>query len=330
MDFKTFHHAYRAVLQSVFEEPEYRSSPRGFPSVEQVGVRYRLLDPTQRVPLAQARRLNIIFNFAEALWYLSGRDDLDFIAYYAPGMRKYSADGVRLAGTAYGRALFGRHGGSPSQWQRVVEELRGDRDSKRAVLQIFRSEELLTPGNPDVSCTLGLQFLLREGALHAVGMMRANDAYRGMSSDVFSFTFLQEMLARELAVQLGEYTHFVGSLHVYDPDRERVAAVLADPASQREPEFTFPAMPEGDNWPYVREVLRLEEALRHNRHRLGDEQLGLPDYWVQVVLLFEVQRRLRREESVDEALLGRLWPVHRRLVAHRWPSLPVAAGRPQN
>ncbi|UQX03457.1 thymidylate synthase [Streptomyces sp. RerS4] len=330
MDFKTFHHAYPAVLRSVFEQPEYRNSPRGFPSVEQLGVRYRLLDPTQRVPLAPARRLNIVFNYAEALWYLSGRDDLDFIAYYAPGMRKYSADGVRLTGTAYGRALFGRDGDGRSQWQRVVDELRGDPDSKRAVLQIFRSEELLTPGNPDVSCTLGLQFLLREGALHAVAMMRANDAYRGMSSDVFSFTFLQEMLARELGVQLGEYTHFAGSLHVYDPDRERVAAVLADPASGREPEFTFPALPEGDNRPHVREVLRLEEALRRNELRLGDERLDLPDYWVQVVLLFEVHRRLRREEPVDEALLGRLWPVHRWLLSHRWPSLPAVPGRPQN
>ena len=46
------------------------------------------------MPLVPVRRLNIVFNFAAALWYVSGRDNLDFIAYYAPSMRRYSADGV--------------------------------------------------------------------------------------------------------------------------------------------------------------------------------------------------------------------------------------------
>ena len=129
-----------------------------------MGVRFRLARADQRVPLVPARRLNIVFNFAEALWYLAGRDDLDFIAFYAPSIRKYSADGHRLTGTAYGRSLCGAPDGRPDQWPTVVETLREDPDSKRAVIQIFRGEELQVADNPDVSCTLGLQFLLRDGA----------------------------------------------------------------------------------------------------------------------------------------------------------------------
>jgi len=322
LEFDTFHHAYAAVLRTLVDEPSYRNAPRGFPSSERIGVQYRLRDASQRVPLVPARRLNIAFNFAEVLWYLSGRDDLDFIAYYAPGMRKYSADGMRLTGTAYGRAIFGGDG-RPDQWRTVVEQLRDDPDSKRAVVEIFRAEELTVPGNPDVSCTLGLQFLRRDGALHAVAFMRANDAYRGMSSDVFSFTLLQELLARQLGLRLGEYVHSVGSMHLYHSDDLRAREVLADPAASAAPAMRFPALPDGDNRPYVAEVLLMEEQLRRNRHRLGPDvdALGLPDYWTQVLLLLDLYRSHRHGVAVDGRSAAALSPLYRWLVGRWRPDL---------
>jgi thymidylate synthase len=324
MEFETFHEAYSATLRRVLYQPAYHNAPRGFSSVERIGEHYQIANPVQRIPMVPARRLNIVFNFAESLWYLSGRDDLDFISYYAPSMRKYSADGTRLTGTAYGRAIFG-DGRHTDQWHRVVDELRSDPDSKRAVVQIFDSHELSILENPDVSCTLGLQFLIRDDALHAIGFMRANDAYRGMTSDIFSFTFLQEMLARELGVTVGTYHHSVGSLHVYEPDQERAREVLDDPASTASPIWEFPSMPDGDNWPYVRQVLAYEEELRTNRYQLTSEPstLGLPDYWMQLVVLFEVFRRVRHDLRLDADLLDPLTPLYRWLLSHWQPHAMV-------
>jgi len=34
-----------------------------------------------------------VFCFAEALWYLQGRDDLEMISYYAPRLARFSSDG---------------------------------------------------------------------------------------------------------------------------------------------------------------------------------------------------------------------------------------------
>ena len=284
-------------------------------SRERVGVHYRLRDATQRVAVVPGRRLNLVFNFAEALWYLSGRDDLAFIETYSSRMRRYSADGVRLTGTAYGKAIFGR-----DQWRTVANELRADPDSKRAVLQIFDGDELNVSDNPDVSCTLGLQFLIRDGALHAAGLMRANDAYRGMSSDVFSFTFLQEVMAHELGLPVGGYDHLVGSLHIYDPDSDRVEDVLADPAADRDPVLRFPSMPTGDNWPAIREVLRIEELLRTGRCGL-EAAADLPEYWAQVTRLLDLHRRLLAGEPTGPELVDRLWPLYRLLVTTWHPGL---------
>ena len=59
--------------------------------------------------------------------------------------------------------------------------------------------------------------------------MRSNDAYIGLAHDVFAFTFMQEIVARDVGLDLGTYTHSVGSLHLYDQDerRARVSGVSA-------------------------------------------------------------------------------------------------------
>jgi thymidylate synthase len=249
--YANFHDAYLDQLGRVYHSPQFHNSPRGFPSRERVGVQYTVVDPRQRVPFTPVRRVNIVFNFAEALWYLAGRDDLEFIAYYAPSMRRYSMDGRTLTGTAYGRKIFGAEDGR-SQWNSIISQIREDPDTKRAVTQIFSGTELQVNDNIDVSCTLGLQFLLRESELHMVSYMRANDAYRGMVSDVFSFTFLQEFLAAEMNVSLGRYIHTVGSLHIYLHDDPRIREVLSSTAAERGKCQHFPrCQPAATGLPYM-------------------------------------------------------------------------------
>lgn len=320
--FTSFQDAYLWHLRAAFERPQYRNAPRGAKSSELIGVSYRLTDPVQRVVSLASRKSNLVFNFAEALWYLSGSDRLSHIAYYAPGMARYSADGQRLTGTAYGPRIFNYGGTGLDQWQSVLRTLAEDRDSKRAVVQIFDPRELAVADNIDVACTLALQFMIREDELCGVGFMRANDAFRGMVSDVFSFTFLLEVMARQLGVGVGAYHHHVGSMHVYDQDAGWAERVLGEAAAATAPVTAFPAMPAGDNWPYLREVLDWERQLRLDMSRLAPARipgLDLPEYWRHVVVLFEVYRQIRHRTGVDAAVLDELPPAYRSSVLNRWP-----------
>ncbi len=327
--YPTFQDAYLAELDKTFNEPEYRNSPRGFSSSERLGVSFTITDAVQRHVALPARRTNPIFCFAEALWYLAGTNDLSFISHYAPGITKYSADGRTLQGTAYGPRIFRYPRVELDQWARIRTVLREDPDSKRAVIQIFDPAELQESGNIDVACTLALQFLIRDGALCMVGFMRANDAFRGMVSDVFSFTMLQEMMARQLGVPVGTYHHQVGSMHVYESDTEWASKVLAEAAGRPagSTETAFPAMPDGDNWPYVHAVLDWERALRLGEAELSADQLralDLPDYWKHVVTLFELQRRITTLGKRPCPDVVELLPtVLRDSVTNRWPHLHI-------
>ncbi|MEV0400015.1 thymidylate synthase [Actinoallomurus sp. NPDC050550] len=332
--FTTFHDAYLAVLRHVSEQHEYRNAPRGNAARECLNVSFTLTDPRERIIYVPARRTNIVFCFAEALWYLSGRDDLEMISYYAPRLARFSADGETLTGSAYGPKLLRPTHTGRSQWERVLNLLAEDPASKRAVVSFFEPEELIDAANPDVSCTLALQFLLRNGHLHAVTYMRGNDAVIGLVSDVFAFTLIQEFTAHQLGAQVGSYSHHVGSMHINDVDAERVAAIVAT-THGTQAWFPAKAMPP-TRWTDLKIVARFEEALRRDEEQLdpGDQGwLGLDPFWQQVVLLFETHRQIVHHpgQPIWPSTLQALDPGYRWLVAHRWPEripegFPIPAG----
>ncbi|MET7474687.1 thymidylate synthase [Streptomyces sp. NPDC005648] len=331
--FTTVEEAYLSLLRLATERPEHLIDARGHAAREVIGTSFRLTDPRQRLPYLAERKANVVFQFAEALWYLAGRRDLDMIGYYAPSMRASSADGIRLGGSAYGYSLFSPAGGTgQSPFNQVLELLVSEPDSKRGYLPVFSAKELRDRANPDVACLAGLHLLARDGQLHMVCHMRANDLDCGLLSDVFSFTMIQEYAAAQLGLDLGTYTHTIGSAHVNDANADRVKRVL-DEADHRPsvPYFPFPSMPETTGSATIAYILEHEEALRTNETRYSAEHiagLDLAPYWQQVVVLFELYRQIRHEkrEAVDADLLAALGTGLRWLMVRKWPACAAAVG----
>ncbi|MGW3101323.1 thymidylate synthase [Streptomyces sp. NPDC001100] len=324
--------AYIALLRLTTEQPEHRIDARGNAAREVIGVSFRLTDPRQRLPYLAERRANPVFQFAEALWYLAGRRDLEMIGYYSTSMHASSADGIRLGGSAYGHTLFSPIRGGRSQFDQVVKLLLNETDSKRGYLPVFAAKELADLDNPDVACLAGLHLLLRDGRLHMVCNMRANDLDCGLLSDVFSFTMIHEYAAIQLGLELGTYTHTIGSAHVNDSDAERVERVLEEADSRpAPPSFPFPAMPRNTEGSTIADVLHHEDVLRTNRRRYSAEHiagLDLDPYWQQVVLLFELYRQIQHDRTTafDPDVLAALDPNLRWLMERKWPVCAATSG----
>jgi len=326
--YDTFTDAYLAVLGEIHQRPHHSTVTRGKTAIEIPNVSFTIRDPIARIPYLAARRANIVFNHAEALWYLSGRDDLDMIAHYAPRLRGVSEDGKTLTGTAYGPPLFApTEPDGRSQFDRVLALLRTDPDAKRAAMPIMRPDELIDPANPDVSCTLGLQFMLRAGRLHLTAYMRGNDAVIGLYGDTFAFTFIQEFAAQLLGVDVGSYAHHVGSMHINILDIPKVERLLAD---QTRRVFPHQTMPSDASWADLQTVLEWEERLRLNQATFTADAVALDPYWIQVIWLFEVHRQLTHhpDRPVTAEALAQLRPGHRWQIAQRWPERMPAGVEP--
>ncbi|MFI5534142.1 thymidylate synthase [Kitasatospora sp. NPDC051853] len=316
----SFQRAYGQALEHLVTTPQFTNQPRGNHSQEALGLSFTITDPRARTLFLESRPVNPIYHHAEALWYLGGRNDLDMIGYYAPRRRLDSADGTTIDGSAYGKRMFN------GPFDQVLALLRSEADSKRAFLPVFWPGALDDPASPDVPCLVGLQLLAREGKLHMVAFMRANDANRGLIADVFSFTFIQEFTARLLGLELGTYTHHVGSMHLAVAELPRLTDALTEAAHSvgLPPRFTPTSMPADSGWGTIRQILVHEQVLRTNQMQYTAKDiaaLGLPSYWQETVRLFEVQRQLVHcaADPVDAELLAALTPAHRWQVARRWP-----------
>lgn len=234
----------------------------------------------------------------EALWYLSGSDLLEYIEYYIPSYRKYidASTEDRSAPGAYGPRLFG--GGQTSQMATLLESIKGKigkSDTRRAVIQIFDRSDLYN-SNGDVPCTTTIQLLPRRGEMHLSVTMRSNDAYRGFPSDVFAFTFIQELIARTLGLNVGTYSHFVGSLHLYDGDEAKARDYLNEGFQTP---ISMPSMPKGDPWASVAWLLKAEEAIR-----LGLNEptvTGIDAYWVDLARLLRI-KSLYNERNIRQLI----------------------------
>ncbi|SFF75285.1 thymidylate synthase [Actinacidiphila alni] len=322
------HAAYVGLLTRVSDDPDFRISARGNDAAEIIGASFRLPDPRQRLPYLAARKANPVFHYAETLWYLAGRRDLDMIGYYAPSMRSGSADGIHLGGSAYGHTIFQpAPGASVSPFDRAMDLLRTEADTKRAYIPVFTAGELNDPDNPDMACLAGLHLLPRQGRLHMVCYMRANDLDCGLLSDVFSFTMIQEYAAVRLGLELGTYTHHIGSAHICDRNADRVRRVLDEAATvpSHPAQFAFPTMPAATDTATLDTVLRYEELLRTDQLRCTAADIaatGLDVYWQQPLLLFEIYRQIQHERTdhVSTDVLGALDPGLRWLVEQRWPA----------
>ncbi|RDU22243.1 thymidylate synthase [Anaerosacchariphilus polymeriproducens] len=324
MKYKNFEEAYIENLRETYCNPEFENSPRGYKSRERLNCTIEIENPIERVCYLPARKENIIFNFAEAIWYLSGSNSLEFIDYYASNMKKYSADGKTLKGTAYGPKIFTFGSNAINQWNRLIDIFKEDPDTKRGFVQIFDANEDLHLTNIDVSCTIGLQFFQRKNALYTCGYMRANDAYRGIVSDVFSFTFIQEMLATQMGLKVGRYYHNIATTHVYEPDNQHVERILVDSIHDTVSKFCFPTMPHKNNWDDLKVVLEYEELLRNKKIELSIEKLnkiGIDNYWKQLLLLFSIYQGIYYNNKIEFHLYKYLYPVYQHFVKNRWSEM---------
>jgi thymidylate synthase len=263
-------------------------------STEVFGALLQLSNPRARLGRSMVRS-KVYSAIGELVWYLSGSNDLEQIRYYIEKYHEFSDDGATLNG-AYGPRIFSRSRGetvgpASDEWQRVIDVLKARSGSRNAVIQIYTNAD----GNKDtkdIPCTCTIQFAIRK-KLEMHVHMRSNDAYLGLPHDVFAFTMMQEIAGRELEVEVGRYQHSVASLHLYD-DEEGSGGLKSRTLAQKYVDegmhdtVPMPAMPNGNPWPSIRELVQAEGQLR-----LGNLEYAPPPwldpYWKDLIVLLRAQ-----------------------------------------
>ena len=150
---------------------------------------------------------------AEWQWYLSSDNNINKLGELygkVPEIWKRMADKEGFVNSNYGW-----------QWQRegqlneVIEMLKAYPRTRQAAISIYDRKEGYMYDN-DTPCTYAVQFTIFKGKLDMCVTMRSNDLWYGFCNDQYCFSKLQELVAVEVGVDIGEYYHFAHNLHLYN------------------------------------------------------------------------------------------------------------------
>ena len=106
----------------------------------------------------------------------------------------------------------------------LIELLRLDQDTRKAVLNIFTDKDVLYyDGKKRIPCSMYYDFLIRENSkgkkqLNICYHQRSSDFVQHFGDDVYLAWKLMEYIAKEVGVEPGYLYHTIDSLHSYKKD----------------------------------------------------------------------------------------------------------------
>jgi hypothetical protein len=184
--------------------------------------------PEERVLFYPERDANPFFHLFEALWMLGGRNDLEYVRQFNSRMEEFSDDGQTLYG-AYGYRW--RNYFKKDQLTSLVTHLKREPNSRRAVLQMWDSEDLekiiCDTSSKDLPCNTQVYFKIKGGRLQMTVCCRSNDIIWGTyGANAVHFSILQEYVAARVGVPMGTYYHLSDSFHAYEMVFEKSLKIL--------------------------------------------------------------------------------------------------------
>lgn len=280
------------LMHSVFDEIQTRGEAvqtSSGPNKEIMGVLLELTNPRARLSRTESRG-KLYSCLGMLCWFLAKANDLSSISYYLPNYAEW-ADGDTIFG-GYGPRLF--NWGGLNQIANVTHLLKKKSSTRQAVIQLFDANDIVAE-HKEIPCTCTLQFLIRHNKLHMFTCMRSNDVYWGLPHDLFCFTMFQEIIARDLGIEIGTYKHAVGSLHLYDDKIEEAKSFLGEGfQSTREP---MPPMPVGNPWAPIAFLLKAESAIRAGCAFDSAKLKTIDPYWADLVRLLQIFNARRRGDT---------------------------------
>lgn len=271
-------------------------------------VMFTLYDPTKRVLTYPVRDANPFFHVAEVVWMFAGSNQSAFVEMFNRRYREYADDGVVWG--AYGHRWIRAF--DIDQIQLVIERFHRNLDDRQCVIGMWNPffDLVSEPPKKDRPCNTQIMFRVVDGHLDMLVTNRSNDLVWGaMGANVVHFTYLQEVVARSIGMNLGKYRVVTNNLHVYPgmPRYEEIRNEALLGAEEFEPEpLTHTILSRGESWGQLHEdcwmivtnVMRGVYPGNDDLYTLWAKRVALP--MIKAYLEGPGQRRTELIESIKD------------------------------
>jgi len=213
---------YLDLLQHILDKGVQKTDRTGTGTISTFGyqMRFNLQDG---FPLVTTKKLHVKSIIHELLWFLKGETNISYLKENGVRIWDEWADENGDLGPVYGkqwRSWEAADGKTIDQVSELINQIKSNPDSRRLIISAWNVADL--PQMALMPCHTIFQFYVAGGKLSCQLYQRSADVFLGVPFNIASYALLTMMVAQVCDLQLGEFIHTFGDVHIYNNHLEQV------------------------------------------------------------------------------------------------------------
>ena len=223
---------YLQLLQKIIDNGADKNDRTGTGTRSLFGyqMRFNLEDG---FPLVTTKKLHLKSIIYELLWFLKGDTNVAYLQEHRVRIWDEWADENGNLGPVYGkqwRSWDGADGKTVDQASELMQQLKSNPDSRRLIISAWNVADL--PEMKLMPCHCLFQFYTTSSGsgkrkLSCQLYQRSADVFLGVPFNIASYALLTMMIAQVCDMEVGEFVHSFGDVHLYKNHFEQAELQLS-------------------------------------------------------------------------------------------------------
>jgi thymidylate synthase len=218
---------YLTLLQHILDNGTDKTDRTGTGTRSCFGYQIRF-DLSKGFPMVTTKKLHLKSIIHELLWFIKGDTNTKYLTDNGVNIWNEWADENGDLGPVYGkqwRSWAGADGKTYDQLMDVIHQLKTSPDSRRIIISAWNVGELKDMAL--MPCHNMFQFYVADGKLSCQLYQRSADVFLGVPFNIASYALFTMMLAQVCDLQVGDFVHTFGDVHIYNNHFDQVQLQLS-------------------------------------------------------------------------------------------------------
>lgn len=206
---------YLKLLQDLLEKGNLKTDRTGVGTYSLFGYQMRF-DLNQGFPLLTTKKLHLKSILYELLWFLKGDTNIAYLKENKISIWNEWANESGDLGPVYGkqwRSWSQQNGNTIDQISQAIDLIKYQPHSRRIIVSAWNVAELEQMALMPCHCLF--QFYVANNKLSCQLYQRSADTFLGVPFNIASYALLTMMFAQVTGLQVGEFIHSFGDVHLY-------------------------------------------------------------------------------------------------------------------
>ena len=229
---------YLDLLQHILDDGFQKGDRTGTGTISVFGHQMRF-NLNEGFPLLTTKKVHLRSIIHELLWLISGDTNIKYLHDNKVTIWDEWADSKGDLGPVYGAQWRNWNNEGIDQIADVIDSIKNNPNSRRHIVTAWNPSVLPDERSKDFAanvaagkaalppCHAFFQFYVADNKLSCQLYQRSADVFLGVPFNIASYSLLTMMIAQVCGLELGDFVHTFGDVHIYNNHIEQVKLQLS-------------------------------------------------------------------------------------------------------